>query len=216
MRRNSLFSMTVVTAGLVAGFSLLAQNPSSSGGGAQGGQPGGAGGAPMSEQAPTAGAGGPGGGMATPPMQTKVDDKKFIKDATMGSMTEVALGKLATEKASSDSVKQFAQKMVDDHGKSTEELKKAAQQANVNVPDSLDSKHQSRVDKLSKLSGADFDRAYIKDQLKDHQKDVKDFQDEAQSGTDPNVRTVAAKLLPTLQQHLDTVKDLSKEKTAQK
>jgi putative membrane protein len=214
MRRNSLFSMTVVTAGLFAGFSLLGQNPPSSGGAAQGGQPGGAGSSPMSEQAPTAG--GAGGGMASAPMQSKVDDKKFLKDATMGSMTEVALGKLATEKASSEPVKQFGQKMVDDHEKSTEELKKAAQKANVNVPDSLDSKHQSRVDKLSKLSGSDFDRAFIKDQLKDHQKDVKDFQDEAQSGTDPNVKTLAAKLLPTLQQHLDTVKDLNKEKTANK
>jgi putative membrane protein len=215
MKRNSRFTITLAAASLFAGFSM-AQNPSSSpGGGGQAGQTGAGGGAPMSEQAPGAGGAGGAAGMSAP-MPTRMDDKKFVKDATMGSMMEVELGKLATEKASSDAVKQFGQKMVDEHGKSTEELKKAAAASKISVPDSLDSKHKSRIDKLSKLSGADFDRAYIKDQLKDHQKDVKDFQDEAQTGTDPNVRTVAAKLLPTLQQHLEAGKDLSKEKTARK
>jgi putative membrane protein len=210
MKQNSRFSLMLAAAGFLAGFSLLAQNPSSpAGGGGQAGQPGGASSAPMTQ--------GPGSGaMDSAPMQTRMDDRKFIKDAAMGSMTEVELGKVASQKASSDAVKQFGQKMVDEHGKSTEELKKVAAQMKVNVPDTLDSKHQSRVDKLSKLSGADFDRAYIKDQVKDHQKDVKDFQDEAQTGSDPNVKTLAAKLLPTLEQHLEAAKDLSKEKTAQK
>jgi putative membrane protein len=216
MKRNSRFGLILAAAGLFAGFSLPAQTPSSAPGGGAAGQSGGAGlgSPPMSERAPTgAGAGGP---MDSSPMQTRTDDRKFLKDAAMGSMTEVELGKLASEKASSDAVKQFGQKMVEEHGKSAEELKRAAVQMKVNVPDGLDSKHQSRVDKLSKLSGTEFDRAYIKDQVKDHQKDVKDFQDEVQTGTDPNVKSVAAKLLPTLQQHLDAAKDLNKEKTAQK
>jgi putative membrane protein len=147
------------------------------------------------------------------PQQTKADDSKFVKDAAVGGMTEVALGKLAQEKASSDAVKQFGQKMIDDHSKAGEDLKKAATKANINVPDSIDSKHQARIDKLSKLSGADFDKAYIKDQLKDHREDVAAFDREAQNGSEPAVKEFASKTLPTLQQHLSMVKDLNKGKS---
>ncbi len=141
----------------------------------------------------------------------KVDDKKFLKEVAQGGMTEVKLGKLASEKASSADVKQFAQKMVDDHTKANDQLKEVASKENVVIPDSLDAKHQSRIDKLSKLSGPAFDKAYVKDQLKDHQSDVKDFSAEAQNGADPNVRAFASSTLPTLQQHLELVKNLNKK-----
>jgi putative membrane protein len=144
--------------------------------------------------------------------QTKIDDKRFVQDALLGGMTEVELGKVALEKASSDPVKQFAQKMIDDHSKANEDLKQLGSKENINVPDSLDSKHQSRVEKLSKLSGAGFDRAYIKDQLKDHQQDVQEFQQEAQRGSDPNVKSFASKTLPVLEEHLSMAKDLDKAK----
>jgi len=140
----------------------------------------------------------------------RVDDKKFLKDAAVGGMTEVELGKLAAGKGSSDEVKQFGQKMVDDHSKANDELKQLAAKENVPVPESLDSKHQSRVDKLSKLSGPDFDKAYMKDQLKDHEQDVREFQNEAQNGSDPNVQQFASKTLPTLQEHLEMAKNVNK------
>ena len=141
---------------------------------------------------------------------SKVDDKKFVKNAALGGLTEVELGKLATQKASDQKVKDFGQKMVDDHTKANDELKQAATKSSIPVPTSLDSKHQSRIDKLSKLSGADFDKAYVKDQLKDHEKDVQEFKDEAQNGTDPNVKAFAATAVPVLQHHLEMVKDLNK------
>ena len=144
--------------------------------------------------------------------ETKIDEKRFVKDALLGGMTEVELGKVALERASSDPVKQFAQKMIDDHSKANEDLKQLASKENINVPDSLDSKHQSRVEKLSKLSGADFDRAYIKDQLKDHQQDVQEFQQEAQRGSDPDVKSFASKTLPVLEEHLSMAKNLDKAK----
>jgi putative membrane protein len=143
-------------------------------------------------------------------MPARVDDKKFVKDAALGGMTEVELGKLAAEKGSSEAVKQFGQKMVDDHSKANEELKQVASNEKMDIPDSLDSKHKSRIDKLSKLSGSDFDKAYLKDQVKDHQQDVSEFQSEAQGGTDPNVKQFAVKTLPVLQDHLSMVKDLNK------
>jgi len=176
----------------------------------------------------------PGGGMRTPstvpgqtaPGQTpgvndptnrnsidataKVDDKKFAKDAALGGMTEVELGKLAAQKGSSDDIKQFGQKIVDDHTKANDQLKEVATKENIPIPDALDSKHQARVDKLSKLSGENFDKAFVKDQLKDHQAEIRDFSAEAQNGTDTNVKTFASNVLPTLQQHLQAIQTLNK------
>ncbi len=150
-------------------------------------------------------------GQAAGSTPQKADDKKFVKDAALGGLTEVELGKVATQKASDPKVKEFAQKMVDDHTKANGDLKQAASKSNIQIPDALDSKHQSRIDKLSKLSGQEFDKAYIKDQLKDHQTDVREFQQESQNGSDPNVKTFASSTLPVLQHHLEMVKDLNKD-----
>jgi putative membrane protein len=156
--------------------------------------------------------GGPGAanGPDTTTMTKKVDDNKFVHDAALGGMAEVELGKLATQKASSDAVKQFGQKMVDDHTKANDQLKEIASKENISVPDSLDSKHQSRIEKLSKLSGPDFDKAYVKDQVKDHKKDVSEFKSEAENGSNPNIKQFASTTLPTLQEHLSMVQDISK------
>jgi putative membrane protein len=143
-------------------------------------------------------------------MPRKVDDKKFVKDSALGGLTEVELGKLAAEKGSTDAVKQFGQRMVSDHSKANAQLKEAAGKSNIDVPAALDSKHQSRVDKLAKLSGPEFDKAYIKDQVKDHKHDIDDFKSEAQNGSDPNVKQFAMATLPTLEEHLNAVKDLNK------
>ena len=165
----------------------------------------------------TPGVNGPAGTNTPDTMTAKVDDKKFVKDAALGGLTEVELGKLAAQKASNEDVKKFAQNMVDDHTKANDELKQVASKENMPIPDALDSKHKSRIDKLSKLSGEAFDKAYVKDQLKDHQEDVREFNAEAQNGNDPNVKAFASTTLPTLQHHLDMVKDLNKsEKNAGK
>ena len=140
-----------------------------------------------------------------------MNDKKFVKDAALGGMTEVELGKLATQKGSSEGVKQFGQKMVDDHTKANDQLKEIASKESIEVPSALDAKHQARIDKLSNLSGDAFDKAYIKDQLKDHKQDVSEFKMEAQTGSDPNIKQFASTTLPTLQEHLTMVEGLSKK-----
>src|SRR4029079_5565623 len=103
----------------------------------------------------------------------------FWTDAAMDGMTEVALGNLALQRAQSDSVKQFAQQMVTDHTAANTELTQLAAGKNVTLPTALDAKHQAMVDKLSKLSGADFDREYMKMMVNDHEKAVKMFQDQS-------------------------------------
>ena len=129
----------------------------------------------------------------------------------MGGLTEIALGKLAVDKGSSDAVKQFGQKLIDDHTKANDEFKQLATAGGMKIPDELDSKHQSRVDKLAKLSGAEFDKAFIKDQQKYHQQNMRDFQDEAKYGSVLQVKDLASKSLPTLQQHLELAKELGKK-----
>jgi putative membrane protein len=129
-------------------------------------------------------------------------DNQFIMRAAQGGMAEVELGKLAQERGSSDAVKQFGKRMVDDHGKANEELMRIAQSKGVTVSTSLDSKSQSMKDRLSKLNGAAFDRAYMSEMVKDHRTDVAEFQKESNSGRDAEVKAFAAKTLPTLQEHL--------------
>jgi putative membrane protein len=187
------------------GTALWAQSPSSGGGGQSPSTP------PTFPESRSAGtAAGPGSTPEPTPAPRKVDDTKFIKESALGGMAEVEMGKLATQKASSDAVKQFGQRMVDDHSKANQQLKQAAAKSNIEVPTSLDSKHQSHIDKLAKLSGPEFDKAYLKDQVKDHEHDVDKFKDEAQYGSDPNVKQFAMATLPTLQEHLSAVKDLKK------
>lgn len=158
---------------------------------------------------------GPGSPETTAP--AKVDDKKFVKEAAMDGMAEVELGKLAVQKASSNDVKQFGQKMVYDHAKANDELKQVASKDSIPIPDALDSKHQSKIAKLSKLSGPEFDKTYAKEQLKDHEADVKDFTAEAQAGSNPDVKAFASSNLPVLQQHLELAKNLkNSEKNAGK
>jgi putative membrane protein len=137
-------------------------------------------------------------------------DHSFVMEAAMGSMAEVELGRLAGEKAQSDQVKQFAQRMVSDHGKANDELKTLAQNKNISLPTDPGAKHKATKDRLSKMSGAAFDKAYMQEMLNDHRKDVSDFQKESRSGKDPDVKAWAAKTLPTLQEHLQLAQTASR------
>lgn len=142
------------------------------------------------------------------PLDRTAADKAFVKDAAEGGMTEVELGKLAQEKGFSDAVKEFGKRMVEDHQKAEGELKAAAGQAGIPIPAEPPKKVKKTEDKLAKLSGPDFDRAYAKMMLSDHKNDVKEFQREAQNGQVPQVKAFAAKTLPTLQEHLKQAESL--------
>jgi putative membrane protein len=129
-------------------------------------------------------------------------DNTFIMKAAQGGMAEVELGKLAQANASSDAVKQFGQRMVDDHSKANDELKRIAADKGVTLPSGPDAKSQATKDRLSKLTGKEFDRAYMEDMVKDHREDVAEFKKEANSGKDSEVKGFASKTLPTLEEHL--------------
>lgn len=134
-------------------------------------------------------------------------DQNFMMKAAQGGMAEVQMGKLAMEHGQNQAVKDFGQKMVDDHGKANDELKDLAGKKGVTLPSGLDAKDQSTLDRLSKMSGAGFDKAYMKDMVTDHRKDIAEFEREANSGKDPDVKDWASKTLPTLQEHLRMAED---------
>jgi len=136
-------------------------------------------------------------------------DSGFVKKAAQGGMAEVELGKLATEKASSDDVKQFGQKMVDDHSKANDQLKQIASQKNMDVPSDLAPKDKAEVDRLSKLSGPAFDRAYMRYMVMDHTKDATEFKKEANNGSDQDIKGFASNTLTTIQDHLKMAKDIN-------
>jgi len=129
-------------------------------------------------------------------------DRKFVEKAASGGMAEVKLGQLAIEKGASPTVKEFGKRMVDDHGKANDELKEIASKKNFALPTDLDSEAKATYDKLAKLSGTDFDKAYIDAMVKDHDKDVKEFKKEASTGgVDPDLKAWAEKTLTVIEQH---------------
>jgi putative membrane protein len=137
-------------------------------------------------------------------------DQTFVMEAAKGGMAEVELGKIASEKGSSPEVKSFGQRMVDDHGRAGEELKTLARNKGITLPADIDAKDKALRDRLLKLSGDGFNRAYMAAMLDDHRKDVDAFRIEARSGKDPDVKAWAAKTLPTLTEHLKLAQSTNK------
>jgi len=161
-------------------------------------------------------------------------DQKFVIEAAHGGMMEVELGRLATQKAASDDVKQFGQRMVDDHSKAYEELVTLASSKGIMLPkpgehhmsgdsgtdaahhglmgkehDKMMKEHHKLMSKLNGLSGAEFDREYMKLMVEDHTKDVAGFEKEAAHGDDADVKAWAGNKLPTLKEHLQMARDIN-------
>jgi putative membrane protein len=127
--------------------------------------------------------------------------QEFVREAADGGLAEVALGKMAVAQAESPEVKQFGQRMVDDHSKANQELTSLASQKGIAAPTEPSAKHKATIDRLSKLSGAAFDRAYMQAMVTDHDHDVAAFKSFSERGDDPELKQFAEKTLPTLQEH---------------
>jgi putative membrane protein len=143
-------------------------------------------------------------------------DKAFVKKALEGNIGEIEMGKLALQKSSDDQVKQFAQRMVDDHSKMQDQLKPAAEQMGVKVPDGPSKGQMKSMDKMKALSGDAFDQAYIKDMVKDHKSDDSDFKLEAQSTQNPQLKQMVMQSDQTIESHLQQIEQIAKSKGTQK
>lgn len=138
-------------------------------------------------------------------------DKMFVHKALQGGMAEVQLGQLALQKSSNDDVKQFAQKMIDDHTKLGDDMKPVAEQMGVKIPDSLSSKDKGTMTKLQALNGDAFDKAYIKDMVKDHETDQRAFKQEMTSTTDPQLKQVVTHGEEVITEHLQMIKQIAQK-----
>ena len=136
---------------------------------------------------------------------TVMADTTFAAKAAVGGMAEVALGKMAAAMGASSKVKDFGKMMVKDHGKANAELMSIAKGKNMTLPAGLDAEHQAKSDSLSKLSGKDFDMAYVNAMLDGHKKTLALMQSEAANGKDADLKAFAAKTAPVVQMHLTEI-----------
>ncbi len=139
-------------------------------------------------------------------------DKIFLRKAAQGGMAEVKLGQLAAQKGSSEDVRAFGQKMVDDHTKLNNDMAPIADSMGVRLPKDLSKEDQAEYDKLSGLSGDEFDMEYLSFMVKDHHKDQREFRQEAASTTDPTLQAAVANGAKVIHEHTVMVDKLAREK----
>ena len=133
---------------------------------------------------------------------------KFLTETAQGGMMEVALGKIAATKAQSPEVKAFGQRMVTDHTKAGDEVKAIAAKKKITLPTEMAGGAKETIDRLSKLSGADFDKEYVKLMVDDHDEDLDAFKDQ-QDSDDADVKAFADKYTPIIKSHYDSIKAIS-------
>jgi len=136
-------------------------------------------------------------------------DQKLLTDLAMANMAEIETGKLALQKSQSDRVKSFAQQMVDDHTKGLDEVRKVAQSRNVTLPTTLDAKHKALGARLEKLSGDKFDRSYMEQAGVQSHREAHKLVTKGESAQDSEVKALAARLQPTIHQHLANAEQLN-------
>jgi putative membrane protein len=152
---------------------------------------------------------------STKPATHFMTDAEFAQRAAEANLAEVKLGNLAEQQGTTQNIKDFGKRMVTDHSQAQENLKTAAASSKIELPATLDTKDQAVYDRLAKLSGEAFDRAYARDMVRDHRGDVIEFRHEANDGKDAAIKTFASKTLPTLETHLKLAHEMYHNVSAQ-
>ena len=145
----------------------------------------------------------------SPQSDPPIDDQTFVTKAAADGKHEVMLGELAKNQAMSADVKKFGERMITDHTKANEQLMAAAKAANIAVPGGLPEDKTKEFERFKGLKGAEFDKAYSKHMVEDHEKAVKLFENASKNLKDPGLKAFAAKTLPTIKEHLELAKKLS-------
>lgn len=140
-------------------------------------------------------------------------EQKFMQNAIQGNLAEIQMGQLAQQKAQSADVKSYGEMLVTDHSAANDQAKKIAETIGMTPPAEPSAKQKSMYDKMSKLSGAEFDRAFAKEMVADHKKDISEYKRESAKKNSP-VADLAKQTLPTLQKHLDAAEKLQKSNSA--
>lgn len=135
-------------------------------------------------------------------LMVNLSEQKMVQDAAQGGMLQVELGQLAQKQGSGDSIKQAGEKMVKEHTAVNDELKKLAALKNIEVAGDLDPKHRATADKLAKLNGAAFDKAYAKALASEHKKAISVLERIDRNAYDSDLKAFAAKHIPHFREHL--------------
>ena len=138
-------------------------------------------------------------------------NREFVSKAATGGTAEVELGRVATQRAVRPSVRSFAERMVADHGRANAELAALAGRKGLDVPTALEPSQQAMRDRLSGLSGPDFDRAYMSEIVRDHTEDIALFERAAEISSDPDLKAWATRSLPMLRDHLALARQVNSE-----
>lgn len=143
------------------------------------------------------------------------EDRNFIQKAAAGGTAEIDFAKMADQKSRNDGVKRFAQRMIRDHTRIGDQLAAIAASDGITVPATMDAEQQARQAELEKMSGARFDRAYIRGQVRDHRETIQLFRHEADSSHDQQLKSFASETLPVLRDHLKMADSVAAEMTPQ-
>lgn len=142
--------------------------------------------------------------------EVKITAEEFTQKAYMGSMAEVQLGELAKKKASNKEVKKFAEMMIKDHGNANKELKSIAQKQNMKVPDSISMEMKNMMKELQKQSGKAFDKAYMNNMVKEHEKAAELYQQAVNDLTNQELKKYAQKTMKVIEGHLEQAQSISR------
>ena len=153
-------------------------------------------------------AGAPASAQAGSQNQLANADQSFVKDAAQGGLMEVKMGQMAKDMGQSAEVKQFGERLVKDHTKANEQLMSIAAKKGMNLAKDMEHKHQSMMDELRNKQGAEFDKEFVEQMIKDHKKTIDLFEGASKDATDQDVKAFANKTLPTLRGHLQQVESL--------
>ena len=143
------------------------------------------------------------------PVALTTSEKEFMANAARGGILEVQLGNLAAQKASSNDVKQFGERMSTDHGQLGQKLQQLASNLGVTLPQDLKPEQQAVVSRLEKLAGKAFDREYMREMVSDHTKDISEFERASSQATNPDIKQFASEALPTLRDHLKSAREIA-------
>jgi putative membrane protein len=141
--------------------------------------------------------------------QRGLSDQQFVTQASAAGLAEVNLARLALEQSNNADVKKFAQHIIDDHTKASQQLNSLADKHRITPAPEMDAKHRMLAERLAQLRGADFDRAFLDAMVKDHQEAISLFERESKDGQDKELKEFASKALATLKDHLDMAQKAS-------
>jgi putative membrane protein len=130
------------------------------------------------------------------------NEKQLLQKVADANKAEIEMGQLAQSNATSDKVKQFGQKLVDDHTQNNQQLQQIAQQKGVQLQAEEKPEEQSTKAKFEKMKGAQFDKAFLQHERDDHAKLLKELQGQQDQVQDPDVKSFISQTITAVQQHL--------------